>query len=132
MRVLRHHRFTEEEYLRAERESANKHEYYGGVILGMAGGSLRHNRLCSRINFVLCRLLAGHSCQPSSSDQRLMTPDRLYTYPDVAVYCGKIEVRPGTTDVAVNPKVLVEVLSDSTREYDLGDKLAQYQSIASA
>ncbi len=75
--------------------------------------------------------LRGKPCQPSSSDQRLMTPGRLYTYPDVAVYCGNIQPRPGTTDVATNPTVLVEVLSDSTRVYDLGDKLQAYKQIPS-
>ncbi len=131
MLAVRHSFFTEEEYLRRERESADKNEYFQGSILAMAGGSLRHNRLCSRLNFALCSHLAGKPCQPSSSDQRVMTPGRLYTYPDVAVFFGIIEVSPGTSDVATNPTVIVEVLSDSTREYDTGGKLEAYKGIPS-
>ena len=55
----------------------------------------------------------------------------MYTYPDAAVYCGTIIARAGTTDVATNPSLLVEVLSDSTREYDLGEKLKMYKRIPS-
>lgn len=128
---VRHHWVSEEEYLRREREALDKSEYYAGAILAMAGGSTRHNRMCSAVTVSLGVQLRGRPCQPYSSDQRLMTPGRLYTYPDVAVYCGKVELRPGTSDVATNPTVLVEVLSDSTREYDTGDKLEAYQQIPS-
>lgn len=131
MIAFRHHVFTEEEYLRREREAGSKSEYWQGAILAMAGGSFRHHRVCSRVQMLLGAALAGRPCQPSSSDQRLATPDRLYTYPDAAVYCGPIVARPGTTDVATNPAVLVEVLSDSTREYDLGEKIALYKRIPS-
>lgn len=129
--AARHHYFTEEQYLRREREALHKNEYFDGNVFAMASGSPRHNRSCAAITIALGVRLRGRPCQPSSSDQRLMTPGRLYTYPDLAVYCDKIEVRPGTTDVALNPTVLVEVLSDSTREYDTGEKLRAYQDIPS-
>lgn len=129
MHALRHTQFTEEDYLREERIAGGKSEFYRGHMIAMAGGSFRHNRLCAELIYVFGKHLRGRPWRPSSSDQRLMTPDRLYTYPDLAVYCGKIVVRPGTSDVATNPTVLVEVLSDSTREYDLGDKLDQYKQI---
>lgn len=129
--ALRHHWFSEEEYLHRERDARDKSEYFGGHIVAMAGGSFRHNRLCAAVHAVLWSRLRGRPCQPSSSDQRLMTPGRLYTYPDAAVFCGRIEARPGTTDVATNPSLLVEVLSDRTREYDLGDKLDAYKQIPS-
>lgn len=129
--AIRHHWVSEEEYLRREREALDKSEYYAGAILAMAGGRLSHNRMCSAVTVTLGMQLRGRRCQPYSSDQRLMTPGRLYTYPDLAVYRGQVELRPGTTDVATNPTVLVEVLSDSTREYDTGDKLQAYQQIPS-
>ena len=131
MHAFRHHVFSEEEYLFREREVVYKSEYWQGGIFAVAGGSFRHNRVCSRMNRLLSVALDGKPCQPSSGDQRMMTPGRLYTYPDAAVYCGKIAARPGTTDVATNPTVLVEVLSNSTHEYDMGDKLAAYKLIPS-
>jgi Uma2 family endonuclease len=128
---LRHHEFSEEQYLDFERHAASRSEFYRGHVLAMAGGSPAHARLCANIIGVLYAALRGKPCQASSSDQRLATPDRLFTYPDVGVYCGSIELLPGTTDVATNPTVLVEVLSDGTRAYDCGDKLQKYQEIPS-
>jgi Uma2 family endonuclease len=127
--LARHHYFTEAQYLLLERQRRDKTEYYQGTVYCMAGGSPRHNRLSSRFHFSLNLRLDGKPCQPSSADQQIATPDGLLTYPDLAVICGRIELRPNTTDVATNPTLLVEVLSPSTREYDLGDKLGFYKKI---
>ncbi len=60
---------------------------------------------------------------------RLLTPGGLLTYPDVMVICGPVELASGRRDVVGNPVVLVEVLSDATRAYDLGDKFELYKAI---
>jgi Uma2 family endonuclease len=55
----------------------------------------------------------------------------LYTYPDVAVVCSKPQFEDDVFDTLLNPKLIIEVLSDSTELYDRGEKLAQYQTIDS-
>ena len=57
----------------------------------------------------------------------------LATYPDISVVCGKLETDPDDPggNTAVNPTLLVEVLSPSTEDYDRGEKLAHYKRIAS-
>jgi len=55
----------------------------------------------------------------------------LFTYADVAVIRGAIQLSAGTEDVVLNPSVIVEVLSDSTEGYDRGEKFRQYQQIPS-
>jgi Uma2 family endonuclease len=55
----------------------------------------------------------------------------LYSYPDVTVVCGKPEFLDEEDDILTNPKLIVEVLSPSTRNYDLGDKTRTYWQIPS-
>jgi len=55
----------------------------------------------------------------------------LYFYPDVTVVCGALEYVDEKRDTVTNPKVIVEVLSPTTRNYDLGDKARMYSRIPS-
>jgi Uma2 family endonuclease len=49
----------------------------------------------------------------------------------VSVVCDQLETDPEDKNAAINPKVLVEVLSDSTEAYDRGEKFAHYRRIPS-
>jgi Uma2 family endonuclease len=73
--------------------------------------------------------MRGKGCSPFGSDLRVATPSGLYTYPDVSVICGRVELDPGRPDTATNPVLLVEVLSDATRDYDRGEKFELYKAI---
>lgn len=53
----------------------------------------------------------------------------IYFYPDVMVVCGKIEFQRGRTDVILNPILIIEVLSKSTRPYDRTDKFVMCRQI---
>ena len=54
----------------------------------------------------------------------------LATFPDGSVICGPIEQHaPSLKATALNPMVLLEVTSDSSEEYDNGDKLDYYRII---
>jgi Uma2 family endonuclease len=125
-------RFTEAQYLALESASEDRHEFLDGQILGMAGASQRHVDTCSNIERVLGAAL-GPGCRATGADQRVyVASEAMYTYPDVTVACEPREhrrLREGTA--LVNPRVLVEVLSSSTRAYDLGEKLTYYQTIPS-
>lgn len=58
---------------------------------------------------------------------RVNTPSGLYTYPGASIICGaKVS---NTAETISNPIVIVEVLSDSTRHYDRGEKFDLYRSI---
>jgi len=54
-----------------------------------------------------------------------------YVYPDASVVCGQVRLQEGTTDVLVNPTILVEVLSSGTEQYGRGLKWEGYQRLAS-
>lgn len=119
---------TADEYLAWEREQPEKHEFFHGEVFAMAGGSLRHNALCGRI--IAFASGAFPHCVVLASDQRVTMASRgRYVYPDVSIVCGALEVE--TSDVLVNPTILVEVLSSTTEQYDRGLKWEGYQRIAS-
>ena len=67
-----------------------------------------------------------------SGDLRLLvTPASLYTYPDVMVVCADIHFADDQKDTVLNPMVLIEVLSESTSDYDRGRKFEYYRTLPS-
>lgn len=124
--------FTLEDYEAVEMASVVRHEYLHGTIYAMAGGTPRHNEIASNIHLALGVALRDTSCHPIGADQRIRVSEAEYTYADVSVFCEPIVVAPGPPpDTATNPIVLVEVLSGSTRTYDLSEKLEMYQRMPS-
>jgi Uma2 family endonuclease len=124
--------YTYADYRRFEEATNAKHEYLHGQILAMAGGTPEHAALASALIGLFERQLAGGPCYSFSSDLRVrVRATGLATYPDVTVICGDLERDPDDPNAAVNPTVLVEVLSPSTEEYDRGEKTAHYRTIPS-
>ncbi|MDM8546689.1 Uma2 family endonuclease [Candidatus Venteria ishoeyi] len=119
---------TRENYLAWEEQSNHKHEFFQGEIFAMSGGSFNHARLSVNILSSLSQSLRGKPCQPMNSDMRIQTPTGLDTYPDVSVFCGEPELSDQQRTL-LNPVVIFEILSPSTRDYDRGDKFASYRSI---
>jgi Uma2 family endonuclease len=126
------HRYTFQEYLETEEIARIRHEFFDGEIYAMAGGTPEHAAAAAAITAILARQLQGSSSRVYSSDLRLRVRETgLATYPDVTVICGPSERDPQSPTHVTNPKVIVEVLSPSTAEYDRGEKLQHYQRIAS-
>jgi len=123
-------RMTYAEYLAAEAVSDVRHEYLNGEVWVMAGGTPEHAALASAINRELGVALRGKPCRVYSSDLRIRIQDTgLSTYPDVAVVCGQLATAADDEDAAVNPVLLVEILSPTTEGYDRGAKAAHYRRI---
>ncbi len=125
-------RINEDEYIASERASERKHELINGVVVAMAGASPRHNAIVGNIVRALGNALANERCLVFPSDMRVhASATGLYTYPDVSVACDDLRFHPKFGDTLLNPRVIFEVLSESTEAYDRGAKFAHYQSIAS-
>ncbi len=123
---------SEAEYLAAERRGQERHEYLRGEVSAMAGGSYTHGYIIDNLVMHLNRRLAGRGCRASSANTRLHIPVfPLYAYPDVMVVCGKPQFLDNVFDTILNPTLLIEVLSPSTRRYDLSEKAARYRAIPS-
>jgi Uma2 family endonuclease len=126
------HRYTFEEYLDLEEIAGVRHEYYQGEIYAMAGGTPEHAAMAAAITAALSRQLGSTPCRVYSSDLRVrVTATGLATYPDVTVICGPSERDPKSQTHVTNPKLVVEVSSPSTADYDRGEKLQHYQEIPS-
>lgn len=124
------HRYTFQEYLALELSSSVRHEFLGGEIYAMAGGSPEHAALAVGVSTALLTQLRGGPCRVHSSDLRVRVADTgLTTYPDVSVVCGAYETDPADKNTVLNPRVIVEVTSDSTEDYDRGEKLDNYRRI---
>ena len=122
--------YSPEEYLELEANSQERHEYINGEMILMTGGLPNHNRIilnfAAALNFALKR-------QPYDvfvTDQRLWIPQkRIYTYPDVMVIQGDLQLQEGRRDTVTNPIAIAEVLSNSTEAYDRSSKFAAYRAI---
>lgn len=123
---------TYAEYLAAEKVSEVKHEYLRGEVWAMAGGTPSHAKIATNVAGALSAALKGKPCGVYSSDLRVRVVEtNRSTYPDVTVVCGKRETAADDTDAVTNPKLIVEVLSDSTEASDRGEKFAHLQHLVS-
>jgi len=132
--------FTHAEYLAFERRATEKHEYLDGVIYAMAGSSPEHSTITANVGEILTRQIRGTNCRPFTSDMKTRclpfaeaaaSKKGLYAYPDFVVVCGEPAFQDQQKDVLTNPKLIVEVLSDSTQNYDREEKFRRYQPLAS-
>lgn len=131
MTTARRLHYTYAEYLAALEVSGVKLEYCEGEIYAMAGGTPAHADLAASITRMMGNALLGR-CRVSSSDLkvRVETTD-LSTFPDVTVVCGERHVAAIDRHAVINPTLLVEVTSDSTEDYDRGEKLNHYKQCPS-
>ena len=125
-------RMTAEEYLAAERQAPFKSEFWLGQVYAMAGAVERHELICSNLSRFLQNRLDGRPCQVFGSNMKVgATKKRGFAYPDVTVTCGELRFYDDTRDVLTNPTAIFEVLSDSTREFDMAGKFREYQRLES-
>jgi Uma2 family endonuclease len=103
-----------------------------GEIYAMAGGTPEHAAMAMAVGAAFLERLRGGPCRVYSSDLRVRVAETgLTTYPDVTVVCGPTERDPQSPTTIMNPKVVVEVTSDGTEEYDRGEKLEHYKRVSS-
>jgi Uma2 family endonuclease len=125
------HRYTYGDYVALELISPTKHEFLGGEIYAMAGGSEEHSALAAEVLRALGDATRTGPCRVHTSDLRIYVESvGLATFPDGAVICGSLEQHgPSPTATALNPTVLLEVTSDSSEEYDTHEKAEFYRTV---
>ncbi|MEL6650606.1 MAG: Uma2 family endonuclease [Bacteroidota bacterium] len=126
--------YTYEEYLALEANPGQKHEYHDGMITAMAGGSPRHGQLAMNIGRVIGNALEAKasSCIVYNSDVkvRIDASNRTF-YPDLSVVCGELIASSKDAHAIANPTLIIEVLSESTADFDRGVKFAHYRRLPS-
>ncbi|GAX37242.1 Uma2 family endonuclease [Nodularia sp. NIES-3585] len=124
--------YSPEEYLELEVNSEIRHEYIDGQIIPMTGGTPNHNQLALNLSGTLNFLLKRQPYRVFIADQRLWIPQRrINTYPDVMVMQTPLEYQEGRKDTLINPVMIAEVLSKSTKSYDRDEKFAADRTISS-
>lgn len=121
-----------EEYLAAERVAETKHEFHGGHVFAMAGGTGPHSQIAVGLTAELRNFAKARGCTVFNSDMKVrITANDRALYPDVSGLCGRPEYLNETRDVLLNPSFIIEVLSKSTEAFDRGRKLALYMALPS-
>ncbi|MDB5299610.1 MAG: hypothetical protein JWO87_1273 [Phycisphaerales bacterium] len=127
-------RYTVEEYLRREAAAVDKHEFHEGEILAMSGGTYEHSLIAANLVGALWSRLRNSRCRALESNMRVRVPptDR-YVYPDATIVYGQPQFDPQDPNCTtiINPRVIFEVLSESTEAYDRGAKFTRYREIES-
>ncbi|MEM8585828.1 MAG: Uma2 family endonuclease [Bacteroidota bacterium] len=122
--------FTVEDWLNLERETGEKYDYHFGEIHrvnGMAGGTYEHNTVSGNIYGELRENLRGSSCQAHNSEMKVeVKKNDQYVYPDASVTCGELVLSEKIQGCVCNPTLIVEVISDTSGDYDRGAKLRMY------
>lgn len=123
--------YTYAEYRGFENSSPGKHEYIGGEICAMAGGTPEHAAFPLTISALL-RPQLRRGCRMFTSDLRVRMPQAdVATYPHLTIICGDPEHASDDELAFTNPIVLIEVTSNSTEGYDGGKKVEFYKTIDS-
>ena len=122
--------YSPEEYLKLEENSEFRNEYLDGKIKPVTGGTPNHNEIAGNFYTYLKLALRGKKNKVFMTDLRLWIPQyNVYTYPDVLVTKGKPVLQDNRNDTVINPLLIVEVLSKSTKNYDQGEKFDFYRSV---
>lgn len=121
--------YTPDEYRQLEETAEFRNEYRDGEIVQMSGCTINHSRIIRNLSRVLGNLLDGQPYELFHNDLRLWIPRyRRGTYPDVMVIEGKPVFNDGRNDEILNPVLIVEVVSKSTKDFG-EDKFRFYRSI---
>jgi len=113
---------SENEYFLFEEKSELKHEYINSTLFEMSGASMDHNFIVINLLFLLKPAAKNKGKQTNIDGYKVRTPDGNFFYPDLVISEPK-----GEKYYTEKPILIVEVLSNSTRLYNLSDKFIQYR-----
>jgi Uma2 family endonuclease len=128
--------YTVEEYLSIDRESIERYEYLDGEIFLMAGENIRHGDISVNLIREISSELKGRDCRVLAKDTKTksggfgkigQSKKGMYSYPDLLIVCGEPEYQDEHRDIILNPKIVIEVLSESTELFDRTDKFIRYR-----
>lgn len=125
-----HTPMTRSEFVAWENAQSDKHEFVAGEVFAMVGARRVHVAVMGNCYAALRQHLKGSPCRAFMADMKLevAAADAIY-YPDLLVTCDPRDL--ATEYVMAHPKVIIEVLSDSTAAHDRGDKFAAYRTLES-
>ena len=128
----REKKLTPDAYFEMEETSEYKSDYYAGELFAMTGASVNHSLVVSNVLTAFNNALRNSDCYVFPSDMKVeLERAQHYVYPDISVVCGGIKYAANRNDVISNPVVIIEILSESTKDYDRGTKFQAYRKVFS-
>lgn len=119
------------EYFELDRAAEVPSEYHDGVMYPRCDVSPAHGRIHVKMSAALDNRLASSGRCATMNAIRTRVGKTKYVYPDLAVICGTVQTTSENADTIVNPRVVVEILSPSTKDYDMGTKSELYRELPS-
>ncbi len=122
------------DYLAIEQEDGVRYEFHEGKLFAMAGGSLPHTDISTNVVGELRNLIRSNDggCKSFNSDMKIeIKPGVKYVYPDAGVSCPDHKESKFLKGAITNPRLVVEVTSPSSGDYDRGHKFRWYFSLPS-
>ena len=124
-------KYTPEEYLKMERRSATKSEFFDGKILANAASNRSNNLIATNATIAIGSRLQGQKCEIYVNDMRVKLSSKHICYPDVVIVNGVPSFIDNAFDTLVNPTVVIDILSKNTSFQDKTEKLECYLALTS-
>lgn len=121
--------FTRDEYEEFEERAGERHEYHGGYVYAISGGTLNHSQISGNVYTLVRAAVRGGGCKAFTEAMRVRATDADDMYPDVSVTCDPRDLADMRRRVIAYPLLVVEVLSPSTALYDQNGKFDLYRRI---
>jgi Uma2 family endonuclease len=122
--------FTRDEYEEFEERAAERHEFHGGYVFAMSGGTLNHSQISGNVYALVRAAVRDGPCRAFTDAVRVRATADDDVYPDVSVTCDPRDLADLRSRVISYPTLIVEVLSPSTVLYDQNGKFDLYRQIA--
>ncbi len=119
---------TAAEFFAWESGDDRRYELVDGVPVMMARAKRRHDRIVVNAIRNLGNKLEDSRCAPFTADTAVRIPNGNVRLPDAGVDCGRFDDDAMYADA---PWLVIEVLSPSTRGFDMFGKLDEYKTIES-
>ncbi len=123
-----------EMYLKMIADGTSRLEYHDGEIVDIKSATDAHGMICTNLTALLKSCMRENDCKLYAGDREVWVADcnKVY-YPDLVVVCGEHELKEMSENVkaTINPSIIIEVLSDSTKNYDLTKKSKCYKKLSS-
>lgn len=117
---------TADEFLAWAEDRDGRYELVHGQPVAMAGARQQHDQIVGNLTGMLFNALRRQRCRRFTADFAVRIPSGNIRRPDVGIDCG-----PYDRDAlaASEPVMAAEVLSPSTRAFDLVAKLEEYKTV---
>jgi Uma2 family endonuclease len=124
-------RLTADEYLALDRSAEWKSEFHDGEMFPIEAVSLRHATIATNVVRSLGAKVRAAGCTMLTGPLRVRISPTQFVYPDYQIVCGKAQLTDENEDTVTNPKIVIEILSPSTANYDHGEKFDLYRRLSS-